>query len=111
MINWRRVPWSLWAFVGLTTGSAAVQVVTVSAPVAPTIFFVVFILVWNVFLLRALRWLWLATVVLSVGVTGAAIIIGSGSWYGDTISLVELGLLVVPATRRFFSVEQSAATA
>ncbi|MGN6258220.1 MAG: hypothetical protein ACTHN3_10805 [Solirubrobacterales bacterium] len=102
MIDWRRVPWSLWTYVLLTTAEILITVLTVSAPAAPLIFTVVLTLAWNFFLLRALRWLWIGTIALIVVVGAINVFTGSGTWYGTAIGLIELCLLLLPATRRFF---------
>lgn len=100
--RWRQVPWSLWAYVILTTGGMVVVVAIASAPVAPSVFFVGFILAWNCLLLRGLRWLWIGTTVLSACFFGIDLLTGTGTWYGDVLGLIELGLLLAPPTRRFF---------
>lgn len=102
MINWQRVPWSLWAFVLLTTVDSVARVLTVSSPVAPSIFFVAFVVVWNYLLLRALRWLWIGTILIFACFIGIDLFTGTATWLGDMLGLVELGLLLVPPTRRFF---------
>jgi len=111
MINWRRVPWSLWAYVALTTVGSCVSVLTGSTPIAPLIFAVMLILVWNFFLLKGLRWLWIATAVLSALSIGFDLATDQGTWHGDVIGLIGLGLLLVPATRRFFGAVKPAVAA
>lgn len=101
-IRWRQVPWSLWAYVILTIGAMVVVVATASGPVAPSVFLVAVILVWNYLLLRGLRWLWIGTTVLSAGFLAIDLLAGTGTWHGDVLGLVELGLLLAPPTRRFF---------
>ena len=103
MIEWGKVPWSLWAYSLLTTGSVIVVVLTASVPVAPSIFSIVLFLAWSFFLFRGVRWLWIATVV--VGAVGLAsnISTGAGTWYGYLLGLIDLGLLLLPITRRFFA--------
>jgi hypothetical protein len=96
------VPLSLWAFVALTTGGIVVRALTGSVPVAPSIFAFVFILAWNYWLLRALRWLWIGTIVVFAGFIGLDLFTGTATWYGEMLGLIELGLLLAPPTRRFF---------
>jgi hypothetical protein len=109
MIDWQRVPWSLRVYVALTTAGILVTDLAASAPVAPSAFAFVFILSWNFFLLRALRWLWIATVALAVVFTVIDLLTGSGTWYGILIGLIQLCLLLTPATRRFFDAAKPAA--
>lgn len=100
--RWYQAPLPLWAFVVLTTGDAIVPVATASGPVAPWIFLVAFILAWNYFLLRGLRWLWIATIVGFAFFTGVDLFTGTATWYGTLLGLIELGFLLLPPTRRFF---------
>jgi hypothetical protein len=101
--RWYQAPLPLWAFVVLTTGDAIVLVSTASGPVAPLVFVVAFTLAWNYFLLRALRWLWIATIVGFAFFTGIDLFTGTATWYGTLLGLIELGLLLLPPTRRFFA--------
>ena len=111
MVEWGRVPWSLWAYVVLAIGDLAVVLLMRSISAAPLIFFIVFIFVWNYFLLRAVRWLWFATVALFALVLTIELITASGSWHGTAIGFIQLGLLLLPATRRFFGVVREAPSA
>lgn len=111
MVEWGRVPWSLWAYVVLAIGDLAVVLLMRSISAAPLIFFIVFIFVWNYFLLRAVRWLWFATVALFALVLTIELITASGSWHGAAIGFIQLGLLLLPATRRFFGVVREAPSA
>jgi membrane-bound ClpP family serine protease len=98
MIAWVEVPWSLWAYVILAT--AGIVVAVFSTPVAPSVFAVIFVLAWDLLLLRGIRWVWLGTLilgVLNILVDAAA---GTGTWHG--YGLVGLALLLLPPTRHFF---------
>jgi hypothetical protein len=72
---------------------------------------IAFILVWNFFLLQAVRWLWIATVILVAFGTALNLATGVGTWYGNLNGLVAVVLLLLPATRRFFGTGKAAATA
>ncbi len=109
MIEWGKVPWSLWAYVVLTTGSIVVVVLTASVPVAPSIFSIVLFLVWDFFLLRAVRWLWIATVVVGALELVFSLGTGAGTWYGYLLGLIDLALLLLPATRQFFGIREAVA--
>ena len=82
-----------------------------SIPAAPLIFSIVFIFAWNCLLLRAVRWLWFATVALFALVLPVELITASGSWRGTAIGFIQLGLLLLPATGRFFGVIREAPSA
>ena len=84
------------------SGHLLVLVFTVSTPVAPLIFSVVVILVWTFFLLRGVRWLWIATIALGLLGLTVNLVTDNGVWHGYLIGLMQLGLLLLPATRRFF---------
>lgn len=109
MIAWKEVPRSLWIYVALTIAPAIVQVATASVPIGPFALLVVVILVWNLFLLRGLRWLWLATVVLLVITFAIDLVTADPTWYWSLIGLIQIGLLVLPSTRRFYSSAAAAA--
>lgn len=109
MIEWGKVPWSLWAYVVLTTGGIVVVVLTASVPVAPSIFAIALFLVWNFFLLRAVRWLWVATIVVGALELAFSLGTGAGTWYGYLLGLIDLGLLLLPVTRRFFGTREAVA--
>jgi hypothetical protein len=109
VIEWGKVPWSLWVYVGLTAGSIVVVVLTASVPVAPSIFSIVLILAWDFFLLKAIRWLWIATVVVGALELAFSLGTGAGTWYGYLLGLVDLALLLLPTTRRFFGMREALA--
>jgi hypothetical protein len=93
----------------VTVLSAAVITLIAAVPIAPQAFFVAFMLTWNYFLLRALRWLWIVTVVLLAIAIPIDLVTGSGTWHGNLTGAIELGLLLAPATRRFFRAAEPAA--
>lgn len=109
MIEWGKVPWSLWAYVVLTTGGMVVVLLTGLVPVAPSVFSIVLILAWNLFLLRAVRWLWIATVVVGALDFAFSLGTGTGTWYAYLVGLIDLTLLLLPATRRFFGSRETVA--
>lgn len=106
MIEWRRVPLSLWAFCVLLLIEALAFVVTVSGSailvaLTPPVAFV-----WCYLLLRGVRWLWFATVVVSVlAILGA--LSGSASWRSYALTLIGVTLLLLPSTRSYFSIGES----
>jgi hypothetical protein len=111
VIEWGRVPWCLWLYVAISIGHIVVLVFTASTPIAPFVFSIVFIVAWNFFLLRAVRWLWIGTVALGALILAVDLATGTGTWHGDLIGAIDLGLLVLPVTGRFFAVGEAAPAA
>lgn len=103
-IDAARVPWSLWTYVAIM-GISLVVLLTRSIPVKTAIVAVFFLAAWAYFLLRGVRWLWVATIVYLAAFFFFDLITASGSWFGDGTGLVQLALLILPATRRFFASE------
>jgi hypothetical protein len=71
----------------------------------------VFIAAWDFFLLRAVRWLWIGTVAVGAVILAVDFATGTGTWHGDVVGAIGLGLLLVPATRRFFATNEAAPAA
>lgn len=108
MIEWERVPWSLWLYVAISIGQIVVLLFTASTPIAPLVFSIVFIVAWDFFLVKAVRWLWIGTVALGAVVLAIDLATGTGTWHGDVVGAIGLGLLLLPATRRFFAANEAA---
>lgn len=102
VIDWRRVPWPLWAFAGLLLVNVALIDATSSAPVGPLVFAPFFVLAWAYFLLRGIRWLWLVTLAVWL-LTIPGIVLGSVSWTGSAFTIIGLALLLLPSTRGYFA--------
>jgi hypothetical protein len=111
VFDWGKVPFPLRAYVVLTTGGIVVTALVASVPVVPAIFTIVTTLVWNFFLIRGVRWLWIVTIIVGALTIGFDLITSTGTWYGISLGLVSLALLVLPATRRFFQADESVAAA
>lgn len=111
MIEWERVPWSLWLYIAISIGQIVVLFFTVSRPIAPFVFSIVFIAAWDFFLLRAVRWLWIGTVAVGAVILAIDLATGTGTWHGDVVGAIGLGLLLLPATRRFFTANEAAPAA
>jgi hypothetical protein len=99
------VPWSLWLYILWTVGFAGWFVFQVSGPVAAQVLFSAVILVWAFFMLNGVRWLWIATVVVSVLSLMSGLITGPRTWYGIAGGVIGIGLLLLPVTRRYFESE------
>lgn len=107
MIAWRTVPWSVSALCACMAVSAIVLAVVTRGPVAPRVGTAAVLLVWAVALLQGIRWIWVATVVISGLALIAEITSGSLKWYGAVLTVVELVLLLHPQTRAFYKVGRS----
>ena len=102
VIEWQRVPLSLWAICALLLIEALAIAFTASGPVVLVVVTIPVALVWCFFLLRGVRLLWFATLLVSVlAIPGA--LLGSVSWH---IGLTCMGLLLLllPSTRIYFSI-------
>jgi hypothetical protein len=105
MIEWRKVPWPLWLYVLQFLALSVWLVTHVSGPVAARLLFGALVLAWALGLLKGVRWLWIATVV--VGTLGliSNLITGPRTWYGIASGFVSLGLLLLPPTRCYFATQ------
>jgi hypothetical protein len=100
-IDWERVPWTLWTYIALAVGYLIIFL-SRSLATRPEILAVIILVVCNYFLLRAVQWLWTATAALLALGLVIDLITQSGTWWGDATGVLQLGLLVLPPTRRFF---------
>jgi hypothetical protein len=93
----------LWVYAALIVFSSVLLVVSVHGPVAARVFFVALMAAWLYMLLKGVRWVWIATLV----ITALGLLIdamsGVASWRGGISTLIALGLLVLPVTRQYFS--------
>jgi hypothetical protein len=103
VIEWRRVPWSLWAYsAALLLGAISVEV-KAHGPILAKVLLTAVMLAWLSFLLKGVRWVWIATVVICVFGLVSDLISGSLEWQGVALSLIGLMLLLLPVTRRYIS--------
>lgn len=109
MIEWGRVPWSLWLFVLSSVALSAWFVTQVTGPPAALALFGALMLAWAGALLAGVRWLWIATV--AVGALGLVSRLATGprTWYGIAGEVIGLSLLLLPSTRRYFASQPPAA--
>lgn len=80
-------------------------------PIVPFVFSIVIIVAWDFFLLRAVRWLWIGTVSFGALILAIDLATGTGTWHGDLVGAIGLGLLLLPGTRRFFAANEAAPAA
>ncbi|HEY2052847.1 MAG TPA: hypothetical protein VGH14_02820 [Solirubrobacterales bacterium] len=103
MIDWKRVPWSLWLFC--VTGLAGWAVIEVGArgTIPEKALFTVLMFAWIYYLLRGVQWVWILTVAISVLALVPYAFATPFDWLGVAGSLFGLALLLLPVTRRFFA--------
>jgi hypothetical protein len=105
VIAWRRVPWSLGLYILWTVGLSGWLVFHVSGPIAARVLFSAIVLTWAFFMLNGVRWLWIATVAVSVLSFVVSLITDPQTWYSIVGGAISIGLLLLPATRRYFARE------
>jgi hypothetical protein len=105
VVEWRKAPWTLRAYVVITVASVVVVTVVVlsSTPVTPRIFFVAFEVVVCIFLLRRVRWLWLFVIAFTLLGFALGMVEDNLTWHGIAEGIVTLVLLLHPATQEFFA--------
>jgi membrane protein insertase Oxa1/YidC/SpoIIIJ len=108
MIEWKRVPWPLWAYSVAVLLAAILIEVKVHGPVPAKVLFAAVMLAWLYFLLKGVRWVWIVTIGIYVLVLVPDLISGSLTWSGVALSLIGLMLLLLPMTRRYFSTRAAA---
>jgi hypothetical protein len=103
MIDWKRVPWSLWLFCAtLLIGWVMIEVDT-HGTVVGKVLFAALMFAWIYYLLKAVEWLWILTVGVSVLALVPFAFIGPFDWLGAVQALFGLALLLLPMTRRYFA--------
>lgn len=71
-------------------------------PVEAKVLFPALGLVYLYFLLKGVRWLWIATIAVEALGLIPEVVSGSLNWLGGLLSLATLLLLLLPVTRRYF---------
>jgi hypothetical protein len=110
-MQWRWVPWTLWAYSAFTLVSVILIEAEVHGPVAPKVLFPFVMFAWLFFLLKGVRWLWIVTVALLVLGFADELVTGSLTWRGTASGLIGLVLLLLPVTRRHFGSRAALASA
>jgi hypothetical protein len=103
VIEWGKVPWTLWVLAALWVAELILFEAKLHGPVGPRVFYPVFVLAWLFFLLKGLRWVWIATLGFSVLGLLLLPISGSVTWHGVAEGAIGIGLLLMPSTRRYCS--------
>jgi hypothetical protein len=114
VIDWRRVPWTLWVWAVGIVASTVDLVVTVHHHsgwhhMATILLTLVLLSLWPYFMFKGVRWLWIATVGGIVLFFVIDIATGHQNWFGVLIAVAQLVLLLLPVTRRFFASSNSRA--
>ena len=60
-------------------------------------------LTWLFFLLKGVRWVWIATLTVTMLGFVPGLIAGSLTWQGVAGGATSIGLLLLPVTRRYFA--------
>lgn len=111
MLDWKRVPWSLWLYCAtLVAGWVRIEVGT-HRPIPGKVLFAALVFAWIYGLLKAVGWVWTLTVVIGVLALVPYAFIAPFDWLGVVGSLVALALLLLPVTRRYFAEDPRAAEA
>jgi hypothetical protein len=111
VIDWKRVPWSLWLFcASLLAGWVVIELDT-HGTVLTKVLFAALMFAWIYYLLKAVWWLWIFTIAISVLGLVLYAVTGHLDWFGVIRSLAGLALLLLPVTRRYFADEAASADA
>jgi hypothetical protein len=103
MIEWRQVPWPLWLYSAVVLLGAVLIEGGAHGPIAAKALYPAVVLTWLYFLLKGVRWVWIFTVGINALGLIPYLISGSLDWQGIAFGMVNLLLLLLPVTRRYFS--------
>ncbi len=111
MIEWRRVPWTLWVLAVLWLVGVILIEVKIHGQVPSKVLFPFVMFAWLFFLLKGVRWVWIVTLGISVLGLLTDLISGSLTLQGVASGLLGIVLLLAPTTRRYFAGEPATASA
>lgn len=111
MSDLRKVPWPLWVFAALALVPAILIEVEVRGPIAAKVLYPALMFAWLFFLLKGVRWVWIATLAVTALSLVPDLIAGSVTWRGIVESAITIGLLLLPITRRYYASEPAMASA
>jgi hypothetical protein len=77
--------------------------VEVHGPIPAKVLYPFVMFVWFFFLLRGVRWVWIATLAATVLGFVPDLIAGALTWQGVMGGTISIGLLALPVTRRYFA--------
>jgi hypothetical protein len=98
-------------FSALALVPAILIEVEVRGPIAVKVLYPFIVFAWLFFLLKGVRWVWIATLAVTVLGLVPDLIAGSLTWQGVMGGAITIGLLLLPATRRYFASEPVVASA
>lgn len=105
MIEWRRVPWTLWVYSAFGLVGVILIEVEIHGQIPSKVLFPFVMLAWLFFLLKGVRWVWFVTLGVSVLGFAGELISDSLAWNGIVMGLINPMLLLLPVTRRYFKSE------
>jgi hypothetical protein len=108
MIEWRGVPWPLWLYSAITLLGTILIEIEAHGPIGAKALYPFFMLGWLYFLVKGVRWVWVVTVGIYVLGLIRYFAWGPLKWQGVAFAFVGLLLLLLPATRRYFSRQTAA---
>lgn len=109
-IAWRRIPWPLWVYAVATLVAVMWIEIDTHGPVLGKVLFPIVMGAWLCCLFKGVRWVWIATIGISVLGFVPDAITGSLTVRGVSGSLIGLVLLMLPVTRRHFSARTAPAS-
>lgn len=111
MIEWRKVPWTLWVFAALTVAGTILIEIKIHGQVPSKVLFPLVMFAWLFFLLKGVRWVWIVTLGISVLGLLTDLISSSLRWQSVASGVISIGLLALPTTRHYFASEPATASA
>jgi hypothetical protein len=100
---WRRVPWPLWVIVAVQILAASRLELAVHGPLLARFIYALLNVAWLYFLVRGVRWVWFVTIAIFALGLAFEVVSASFHWLGTSIGAVELILLLLPVTRRYYA--------
>lgn len=110
MVEFGRVPWSLWVFAALVVASGILIEIRISGQIPSKVLFPFVMFAWLFFLLKGVRWVWIVTLGISVLGLAGDLISASLAWHDIVLGLIAPTLLLLPVTRRYFASKPEVAT-
>lgn len=105
------MPWSLWLFVAINIVGAILIEIEISGQIPSKVLFPFVMFAWLFFLLKGVRWVWIATTGLAILGFAVDLISGSPTWHGTILGLIGPVLLLLPVTRSYFANDGEAGAA
>lgn len=110
MSDWLKVPWPLWVFAALVLVPAILIEVEVHGSIPAKVLYPIIMFAWLFFLLKGVRWVWIATLAVSVLSFVPGLVGGSLTLHGIVGGAIGIGLLLLPVTRRYFASDAAMAS-